>query len=215
MGREAEQERGDDTGPKGRAVIGRGAAEPLAANPPFDAPAVRPSSALTADAADGQAFLEWNPGLEDDLAGYRVYRRAPEGSRFEWVTAKPIEGTTFTDTGLTNGMAYRYRVTSVLPDGKESEPSNEIAVEPRAPALPLRHFLFLAQPCRAGAGRPLAKLRRRCRVRWPAPGGGDLRVAMGPGPNPARAPAVHGRLVPLGQCLPAVLDALGNFGHGV
>jgi hypothetical protein len=112
-------------------------AEPLAANPSFGPPAVRSPSALTADAADGQAFLEWNPGLEDDLAGYRVYRRAPEGSRFEWVTAKPIEGTTFTDTGLTNGMAYRYRVTSVLREGEESEPSNEIAVDPHATVAPV------------------------------------------------------------------------------
>jgi hypothetical protein len=111
-------------------------ADSPAANPPFDPPAVRPPSALTGDAADGQAFLEWNPGLEDDLAGYRVYRHAPEGSRFEAAESKPIEGTTFTDTGLTNGLAYRYRVTTVLRDGKESEPSNEIAVKPRAAAAP-------------------------------------------------------------------------------
>jgi hypothetical protein len=110
--------------------------DPAAAHPSFDPPAVRSPSALTADAADGQAFLEWNPGLEDDLAGYRVYRCAPEGSGFEPVTPKPIEGTTFTDTGLTNGLAYHYRVTSVLRDGKESEPSNEIAVEPRVAAAP-------------------------------------------------------------------------------
>jgi hypothetical protein len=109
----------------------------LAATPSFDPPAVRSPSALTADAADGQAFLEWNPGLEDDLAGYRVYRRAPESSRFERVTAKPIEGTTFTDTGLTNGLAYRYRVTSVLREREESEPSNEIAVDPHATVAPV------------------------------------------------------------------------------
>ena len=56
--------------------------------------------ALTADVADGQALLEWNPGLEDDLAGYRVYRRAPERSGFEPFTPHPIEWTTFTDAGL-------------------------------------------------------------------------------------------------------------------
>jgi hypothetical protein len=104
--------------------------------PPFDPPSIRPPSALTADAADSQAFLEWNPGLEDDLAGYRVYRRAPQGSRFELVTPKPIERTTFTDTGLANALAYRYRVTSVLRGGKESDPSNEITVEPGAVAAP-------------------------------------------------------------------------------
>jgi len=44
-------------------------AEPAVANRAFDPPVVRSPSALTADTADGQAFLELNPGLEDDLAG--------------------------------------------------------------------------------------------------------------------------------------------------
>jgi hypothetical protein len=95
------------------------AADPSTANPSFDPPTVQSPSALTADAADGQAFLEWNPGLEDDLAGYRLYRRAPEGSGFAPVTPKPIEWTTFTDTGLANGRTCLYRVTSVLRNGKE------------------------------------------------------------------------------------------------
>jgi len=111
-------------------------ADPSAAKPAFDPPTVRSPAALVAAAADGQAFLEWNPGLEDDLAGYLVYRRVPQGSEFERVTLKPIERTTFTDTGLANGRACRYRVASVLRDGKESEPSNEITVEPRASAAP-------------------------------------------------------------------------------
>jgi len=112
------------------------AADPRGADPPLDPPAVRSPSALGADAADGQTFLEWNPGLEETLAGYRVYRRAPEGSGFEVVTPAPIEGTTFTDTGLANVRVYRYRVASVLRDGRESEPSNEVAIEPRAAAPP-------------------------------------------------------------------------------
>ena len=106
------------------------------AAPSFDPPAVRSPSALIADAADGQAFLEWNPGLEENLAGYRVYRRPAQGNGFELVTPKPIAGTTFADTGLRNGLACRYRVTSVLRDGKESEPSNEVVVEPRAAGAP-------------------------------------------------------------------------------
>jgi hypothetical protein len=106
------------------------------ANPPFDPPAVRSPAALTADTADGQAFLEWNPGLEENLAGYRLYRRAPEASRFEPVTSNLIARTTFTDSGLTNGRAYHYRVTSVLRNGEESEPSNEILAQPRLAAAP-------------------------------------------------------------------------------
>jgi hypothetical protein len=108
---------------------------PVAA-PFFEAPAVRPPSALTADAANAQVFLEWNPGLEDNLAGYRVYRRAPDGSRFVAITTNVLDQATFTDTGLTDGLSYHYRVTSMLRNGKESDPSKEITVKPRPVAPP-------------------------------------------------------------------------------
>lgn len=38
-------------------------------------PILREPSALIADAGDKKAYLEWNPNLEENLAGYHVYRR--------------------------------------------------------------------------------------------------------------------------------------------
>jgi hypothetical protein len=42
------------------------AATPSAADPSLDQPDMRSRSALSGDAADGQLFLEWNPGFEDN-----------------------------------------------------------------------------------------------------------------------------------------------------
>ena len=92
--------------------------------------AIRPPSALIVDAGDEKAYLEWNPGLEESLVGYNIYRR--QNGDFQCITPQPVAEPHFIDSGLSNGEGYRYWVTAVSVDGAESQPSNEVKVTPHA-----------------------------------------------------------------------------------
>src|SRR5215210_3967278 len=102
------------------------------AEPDTTAPAA--PSGLTATPGDGSVALDWDDNAEPDLAGYRVYRRSADGS---WPTS-PLTTTTasnYTNSGLTNGTSYTYRVTAVDGSGNESAPSASVSATPvTAPA---------------------------------------------------------------------------------
>src|ERR1039458_206195 len=90
---------------------------PKAQTHDFTPPAVRNPSGLVADAGNGKAFLEWNPGLEENLAGYHVYRQDGAKGAYKRVTARLLAKPEFIDKGLKNGQSVRYRVTAVLKSG--------------------------------------------------------------------------------------------------
>ncbi|MBI1377838.1 MAG: hypothetical protein GC157_10205 [Frankiales bacterium] len=80
---------------------------------------------LTATAGNAQVALSWSASA--NATGYRVYR----GSTLVSTQA----GTTFTDTGLTNGTAYSYYV--VATNGAALSPaSSTVTATPMAPAPP-------------------------------------------------------------------------------
>jgi chitodextrinase len=89
---------------------------------------------LSVGSGVNQLSLTWNANSEPDLAGYNIYRN---GSK---VNGTPLNATSYTDTGLTNGTTYKYEVTSVDADGNESGRSAPVsrapgdAVPPAAPA---------------------------------------------------------------------------------
>jgi hypothetical protein len=70
--------------------------------------------------AVGIGILTWSNNAEEDLAGYKVYRR--EGADGPWVlrTPMPISGNTFSDSDFRTGLYYR--VTAVDLFDNESEP---------------------------------------------------------------------------------------------
>ncbi|MGC9003243.1 MAG: fibronectin type III domain-containing protein [bacterium] len=103
----------------------------------FSPPPVRAPSGLIAEAGANKVYLEWNPNLEKDLAGYRVYRRLDKEKTFHCLTANPIKENEFIDKGLKNGVRVEYAVTAVLKNGKESEFSNIADVIVRAIKPPL------------------------------------------------------------------------------
>ena len=84
-------------------------------------------SGLQAAAGDRQVTLDWADNT-DAVAGYRVYRNGSP-------VATPT-GSGYTDTGLTNGSTYTYRVTALDQAGNESAPSNQISASPQAPVTP-------------------------------------------------------------------------------
>lgn len=64
---------------------------------------------LNATAGNAEVSLRWNGG---GAPGYNV-KRAPAGSDSFTPVATDVMSPTFTDSGLTNGVAYRYVVTAV------------------------------------------------------------------------------------------------------
>jgi hypothetical protein len=86
---------------------------------------------LQATAGDGQVDLTWNPGGDNDPAGYNVYRSTSSFSDISNATklnGSLVSSTSYPDIEVTNGTEYFYRVTAVDDDGNESAPSEEASV---------------------------------------------------------------------------------------
>ncbi|MBW7885692.1 MAG: alpha-amylase, partial [Caldilineaceae bacterium] len=70
---------------------------------------------------DGQLGLTWD--AVSDAAAYRVYRSPVTGGGY--VQVAEVTGTSYTDTGVTNGLIYFYVVTAVDAAGNEGAASSE------------------------------------------------------------------------------------------
>lgn len=102
-------------------------------------PDVTPPAAptgLTAKASDSQVSLSWNANSETDLAGYNVYRSTTSGSGYTKVNGSLVTGTSFNNTGLTNGTTYYYVVTAVDSSANQSPHSNQASATPEAATAP-------------------------------------------------------------------------------
>ena len=90
-------------------------------------PEIRPPSALTAESTESGIFLEWNPNLESNLIGYRVYIIGSDGE-YKPITKEYVTETHFTDGNSKAENEYAYAVTAVNTDGIESPYSNETRI---------------------------------------------------------------------------------------
>jgi PKD repeat protein len=93
---------------------------------------------LTASGGTGQVSLSWTPPASNggvNITSYRVYRGASSGGE-TLVTSGGCSGlgavTSCTDTGLTNGQAYFYKVAAVNAIGEGAQ-SNEATATPTGP----------------------------------------------------------------------------------
>jgi len=102
-------------------VIGQGGSAPTA-----------PSN-LTAAPASGQIALSWNPS--SGATSYNVYRGTTAGGESPTPLATGITGTSYTNTGLTNGTAYYYKVAGVNANGAGTQ-SNEASATAGGPFTP-------------------------------------------------------------------------------
>ncbi len=77
---------------------------------------------LTSTQGPSSASLGWTPGAGPTPASYRIYRRNADGT---WPTTPTGTSTTTssTDTAVTLGTSYTYRVTALSAGGAESDPS--------------------------------------------------------------------------------------------
>jgi hypothetical protein len=114
-----------------RFALGFGAAAACAcAAVALSATPLKPPASLAAAAGDQRVTLSWPASSSGGVTGYRVYRRGANG---RW-PATPLATTsalTYTDTGLANGTAYTYRVTTVA-GSRESKPSPTAGATPVA-----------------------------------------------------------------------------------
>ncbi len=88
---------------------------------------------LVANTTDGKARLYWSIYDPRYLDHYNIYRdlNSPATTLLDSTSGDPWSAA-YTDTGLTHGVTYYYRVTAVSINGSESGFSNEIAVTPGA-----------------------------------------------------------------------------------
>jgi fibronectin type 3 domain-containing protein len=123
------------------ALDARGRSSPPSARTPITFLATpKPPTDVRATAGDGQATLRWDAPAEftdgtpaEGEIRYLVLRGSDEGPMSP-VTAEPVTGTAYTDTGLTNDAEYRYAVRSVRIDPRvvaAGLPSTVVAVTPR------------------------------------------------------------------------------------
>ena len=99
-----------------------GASSPVAPSAP---------QSLAATAGSGSVSLTWSPPASNGgaaISGYNIYRgTSPNGEATTPVAT--VNGTSFTDTGLTNGTTYYYTVKAVNSAGTSSA-SNEASATP-------------------------------------------------------------------------------------
>jgi hypothetical protein len=82
---------------------------------------------LTATSGDKQVILAWQVPDDPDIIGSRLYY--DQSGKAQLIADLPVSTNTYTDTGLTNGQEYCYKVTSYYADC-ESGFSNIICATP-------------------------------------------------------------------------------------
>jgi cellulose 1,4-beta-cellobiosidase len=100
----------------------------VSATPSVGSPPPVPTGA-SATAGDRQATVRWSSST--GAASYNLYRGISAGGQGTSPYRTGLTSTTFTDTGLTNGTTYFYRITALNAAG-ESARSAEISARPSA-----------------------------------------------------------------------------------
>jgi fibronectin type 3 domain-containing protein len=93
-------------------------------------------SGLVASGGNGAVALSWAIPTSDGgspITGYDVYRGTSAGGEAVTPIATNVATSSFTDTSVTNGTTYYYKVTAVNAVGVSPQ-SNEASATPQAPA---------------------------------------------------------------------------------
>ncbi len=109
-----------------------------------DAPTAVELVSFTARGGDGEVVLEWETGSELNNLGFHLYRATLEEGPYERITASPIPGLgsspagarySYRDSGLTNGVAYFYKLEDIETTGK-TELHGPVSATPAPSASP-------------------------------------------------------------------------------
>jgi hypothetical protein len=111
---------------------------PVIVTPRDTFPPAAPHDVVVAEipAADGVGTvdLSWSINLENDLAGYRVYRSEKAGELGQPLQAELLLSPAFRDVSVQAGHRYWYVVTAVDRAGNESGPSQPAAADLTQPS---------------------------------------------------------------------------------
>ena len=78
---------------------------------------------------EGGLEILWSPSVEDDLAGYRVYRAGPGGEK-EKLAEVAASRSNWLDTTARSGVTYRYSISATDQAGNESPPGASVEATP-------------------------------------------------------------------------------------
>jgi len=94
-----------------------------------DSAAGSPQSVSLSGTGSHDVILSWTASPTADVIGYNIYRGTISGGESSTaLNSGPVSGTSYTDSNVTAGVEYYYRVTSVLSNGDtQSSASNEAA----------------------------------------------------------------------------------------
>jgi predicted small lipoprotein YifL len=84
-------------------------------------------SGLVSIVAGDFVSLTWDENSDEDLAGYRVWRRLEGEDDFVLLTPQPIAENAFNDTTVEKNMRYHYAVTAQDGSGNESRKSKSVS----------------------------------------------------------------------------------------
>src|SRR6266550_301228 len=115
---------------------------------PPPAPPSTPTN-LTAAPGNGQVTLSWSAAT--GAASYNLYRSTTSGGEGSSPVVTGIASTSYTNTGLTNGITYYFRVAAVNASGTSGQ-SNQASATPNAPP-PGSDFSLSASPNSVGVTR--------------------------------------------------------------
>jgi chitodextrinase len=121
--------------------------------PPDTVPPTAPTNLVAGGATSTQIPLSWTPSTDDAaVAGYHVFRcQGTSCANFAQITSNLVLATNYTDTGLTAGTTYRYKVIAVDGANNVSDDSNLISATTQT--LPsVSAFLMAAWNFNEGAG---------------------------------------------------------------
>jgi len=98
-----------------------------------DATAPSAPSTLTATAGSSQVVLNWADNSEDDLLEYEIYRSTSSTvtiSDANQINLTSVTSSAYTDSTVSNGTRYYYKVTAVDTAGNESSGSSTVNATP-------------------------------------------------------------------------------------
>ena len=121
---------GPESGPPAYASVS--VPRPVAPPAPVELQAIPASSAIR---------LHWRSPV-DRRYSYDVYRAQPGDKAPQKLTAKPIRGTLYTDSGIDRQVPCTYTIRAVNAHGLESKPTAPVTATPRY----IREPVFLAKP---------------------------------------------------------------------
>jgi len=82
-------------------------------------------AAVTATAHE--VLLDWRASTSTGVAGYNIYRATLPNGGYTKLNSSAISGTSFSDTSVTAGDTYSYKVTTVNENGEESVPTTAVS----------------------------------------------------------------------------------------